>query len=185
MIPKIWESDYFEWDGKFWKVPPRQVLPKPYQKPHPPIWVAALQPATYQLAAQKGIGSMALGVNAPSVLEPSIREYKTAIKESNPVGGLRQQQVAVLLLRTVRRGRRGDQGTVGAVAQDLLRPGPSLRARPEGCLLPAAGAVGRRARPPSAELLALRGRPDAGRQRRQRPRPFRRQRPGPEGVGGI
>ena len=42
MIPKIWESDYFEWDGKFWKVPPRQVLPKPYQKPHPPIWVAAL-----------------------------------------------------------------------------------------------------------------------------------------------
>ena len=29
---------------------------------------------------------MALGVNAPSVLEPSIREYKTAIKESNPVG---------------------------------------------------------------------------------------------------
>ena len=86
MIPKIWESDYFEWEGKYWKVPPRQVLPKPYQKPHPPIWVAALQPATYQLAAQKGIGSMALGVNAPSVLEPSIREYKTAIKEANPVG---------------------------------------------------------------------------------------------------
>ena len=86
MIPKIWESDYFEWDGKFWKVPPRQVLPKPYQKPHPPIWVAALQPATYQLAAQKGIGAMALGVNAPSVLEPFIQEYKTAIKESTPVG---------------------------------------------------------------------------------------------------
>ena len=86
MIPKIWESDYFEWDGKFWKVPPRQVLPKPYQKPHPPIWVAALQPSTYELAAQKGIGTMALGVNAPSVLEPSIKQYKTAIKEATPVG---------------------------------------------------------------------------------------------------
>ena len=36
MIPKIWESDMFEWEGKFWKVPPRQVLPKPYQQPHPP-----------------------------------------------------------------------------------------------------------------------------------------------------
>lgn len=36
MIPKIWESDTFEWEGQFWNVPPREVLPKPYQKPHPP-----------------------------------------------------------------------------------------------------------------------------------------------------
>ena len=56
MIPRIWESETFEWEGKFWSVPPRQVLPKPFQKPHPPIWVAALQPATYELAAEKGIG---------------------------------------------------------------------------------------------------------------------------------
>ena len=86
MIPKIWESDTFEWEGKFWNVPPRQVLPKPYQKPHPPIWVAALQPATYELAAQKGIGVMALGVNAPSVLEPHIKAYREAVKDADPVG---------------------------------------------------------------------------------------------------
>ena len=86
MIPKIWESDMFEWDGRFWKVPPRKVLPKPYQQPHPPIWVAALQPSTYELAAQKGIGVMALGVSAPSVLEPHIRTYKQNVKNANPVG---------------------------------------------------------------------------------------------------
>lgn len=87
MIPKIWTSDTFQWDGRFWKVPPRQVLPKPYQQPHPPIWVAALQPATYQLAAQKGIGVMALGVNAPSVLEPHIKAYRETIKQvRQPVG---------------------------------------------------------------------------------------------------
>ena len=86
MIPKIWESETFEWEGKFWKVPPRQVLPKPYQKPHPPIWVAALQPSTYQLAAEKGIGVMALGVSAPSVLEPHIQQYRETIKTAQPVG---------------------------------------------------------------------------------------------------
>ena len=86
MVPKIWESDFFEWEGKFWNVPPRQVLPKPFQKPHPPIWVAALQPATYKLAAEKGIGVMALGVNAPSVLEPEIKAYRENIKNANPVG---------------------------------------------------------------------------------------------------
>ena len=92
MVPKIWESDYFEWDGRFWKVPPRQVLPKPYQQPHPPIWVAALQPTTYQLAAQKGIGVMALGVSAPSVLEPHIQEYRATIKEADPVGAFANNQ---------------------------------------------------------------------------------------------
>ena len=92
MIPKIWESDYFEFEGKFWNVPPRQVLPKPYQKPHPPIWVAALQPSTYEIAAQKGIGVMALGVNAPAVLEPAIKKYKQAVKNANPVGAFTNDQ---------------------------------------------------------------------------------------------
>ena len=92
MIPKIWESETFEWEGKFWKVPPRQVLPKPYQKPHPPIWVAALQPSTYQLAAEKGIGVMALGVSAPSVLEPHIQQYRETIKTAQPVGAVVNNQ---------------------------------------------------------------------------------------------
>ena len=92
MIPKIWESDTFEWEGQFWNVPPREVLPKPYQKPHPPIWVAALQPATYQLAAEKGIGVMALGVSAPSVLEPHIKDYRETIKTSKPVGSFVNNQ---------------------------------------------------------------------------------------------
>ena len=76
----------FEWEGRFWNVPPRKVLPKPYQQPHPPIWVAALQPSTYELAAQKGIGVMALGVSAPSLLEPHIKAYRENIKKANPVG---------------------------------------------------------------------------------------------------
>ena len=36
MIPEIWPSDEFAWKGKFWNVPKRRVLPKPFQKPHPP-----------------------------------------------------------------------------------------------------------------------------------------------------
>ena len=92
MIPKIWESETFQWEGKFWNVPPRKVLPKPYQKPHPPIWVAALQPATYQLAAEKGIGVMALGVAAPSILEPHIKAYRETIKNAQPVGAFVNNQ---------------------------------------------------------------------------------------------
>ena len=67
-------------------MPPRTVLPKPYQQPHPPIWVAGQQPATYELAAQKGIGAMALGISAPSVQGPHIKTYKENVTKANPVG---------------------------------------------------------------------------------------------------
>jgi alkanesulfonate monooxygenase SsuD/methylene tetrahydromethanopterin reductase-like flavin-dependent oxidoreductase (luciferase family) len=86
MVPKIWEDGLFSWEGRFWNVPPREVRPKPYQKPHPPIWVAALQPSTYHLAAQKGIGVMALSVAAPSVLASHIKEYKENVRKARPVG---------------------------------------------------------------------------------------------------
>ncbi|MFQ6028002.1 MAG: LLM class flavin-dependent oxidoreductase, partial [Dehalococcoidia bacterium] len=85
MIPKIWESDMFEWEGRFWNVPPRQVLPKPYQKPHPPLWVAALQPSTYQLAAEKGIGVLSFGASAPDVLRPHIDTYRERVRHAKPV----------------------------------------------------------------------------------------------------
>jgi alkanesulfonate monooxygenase SsuD/methylene tetrahydromethanopterin reductase-like flavin-dependent oxidoreductase (luciferase family) len=86
MVPKVWEDGLFSWEGRFWNVPPREVRPKPYQKPHPPIWVAALQPSTYHLAAQKGIGVMALSVAAPTVLAPHIKEYKENVRKAKPVG---------------------------------------------------------------------------------------------------
>jgi alkanesulfonate monooxygenase SsuD/methylene tetrahydromethanopterin reductase-like flavin-dependent oxidoreductase (luciferase family) len=92
MIPKVWERGLFAWEGKFWKVPPREVLPKPFQQPHPPIWVAAMQPATYQLAAEKGIGVMALGVSAPSVLAPHVKAYHEHVRHATPVGAFINDQ---------------------------------------------------------------------------------------------
>jgi len=86
MIPKIWEDGLFSAEGRYWKVPPREVRPKPYQKPLPPIWVAAQQPATYQLAAELGIGVMALSVAAPTYLAPHIKQYKERVRHTKPVG---------------------------------------------------------------------------------------------------
>ena len=68
------------------------MLPKHYQKPHPAIWVAALQPATYDIAAEKGIGVLALGAGAPSALEPYVQAYKEKVRDVNPVGGFINDQ---------------------------------------------------------------------------------------------
>ena len=94
MVPQIWATDKFSYEGKYWQVPERQVLPKPYQNPHPPIWVAALQPATYDIAADKGIGILAFGSSAPSSLEPYVRAYKERVKNANPVGAFINDQWA-------------------------------------------------------------------------------------------
>ena len=42
-------------EGAFYKVPRVRMTPKPVQKPHPPLWTAAVSPDTYTLAAKRGL----------------------------------------------------------------------------------------------------------------------------------
>src|SRR5262249_48648272 len=51
IIVKAWTDEILEYDGKLLKVPPRRVVPKPIQKPHPPMWMACVAPDSYELAA--------------------------------------------------------------------------------------------------------------------------------------
>ncbi len=96
MIAEMWKSEgKFEWEGRFWNVPPREILPKPYQNPHPPIWVAALQASTYLMAADKGIGVLAFGASLPANLKPHIQAYRERLKQANPVGESVNGQFAV------------------------------------------------------------------------------------------
>ena len=43
-IPQMWMNERFGYEGEFFSMPTRAVLPKPYQKPHPPMWVAVSSP---------------------------------------------------------------------------------------------------------------------------------------------
>ena len=94
MVPQIWQSDEFQWEGRFWNIPPRRIHPKPLQKPHPPIWVAAMQPATYDIAAEKGIGVLAFSSNAPSPMAEHISAYKEKVRNAQPVGAFVNDQWA-------------------------------------------------------------------------------------------
>jgi len=95
MIPQIWQAEEFSWEGRFWKVPKRRVLPKPYQKPHPPIWLAGTQPSTYGLAAEKGIGVLLSAATVPDLLADHVRAYRDNIKQAKPVGAFVNNQFSV------------------------------------------------------------------------------------------
>jgi flavin-dependent trigonelline monooxygenase, oxygenase component len=52
-LKALWAGDY-EHKGEFWSFPTSTSVPKPLQKPHPPIWLAARAPITYDYAVEHG-----------------------------------------------------------------------------------------------------------------------------------
>lgn len=56
-LPMFWNHGW-EYDGEFFKFPLRCVVPKPLQKPHPPLWIACSQLDTIRYAARRGMGSL-------------------------------------------------------------------------------------------------------------------------------
>lgn len=95
VIPKIWQTDApFSWKGTHFNIPEREILPKPKQFPHPPIWMACTQPSSYEIAAKHGIGVLSFGSGAPSGMKQHIDKYKRDIKTATPIGGFINNQWA-------------------------------------------------------------------------------------------
>jgi len=85
-IPKMWTQELFSWDGKHFSVPERCILPKPVQRPHPPLWVTATNPDTVERAARLGIGVAMFNFSDPALLAPLVELYKKTVREAEPVG---------------------------------------------------------------------------------------------------
>ena len=92
-LPKMWTTETFSYEGEFWSMPPRTILPKPYQKPHPPMWVAVTSAGTELDAADRGLGSLGLTFAGFAEQEQKIKEYRQRIQLCNPVGDFVNEQV--------------------------------------------------------------------------------------------
>lgn len=69
-------------------MPCRNLVPKPVQKPHPPMWVACSRRETIHLAAKNGIGALAFAFLEPEQAAKWVEEYYDIIKsdECVPIG---------------------------------------------------------------------------------------------------
>ena len=89
------ETPFTGVDGEFVKMPPRNVVPKPVQKPHPPLWVACSRRDTILLAAEKGIGALTFAFIDPEEARTWVAEYEqTLAAKCVPVGYSVNPQVA-------------------------------------------------------------------------------------------
>ncbi len=95
-IPRMWRDEPYEFEGQYFRMPKRNVLPKPYTRPNPPMWVACSSPATFAEAGELGLGALCFTFGVPSEIEPLVRSYKEAIQRcKNPIGGYINNNIAV------------------------------------------------------------------------------------------
>lgn len=96
MIPRMMTQEVFSHKGKYFNIEPREIWPKPLQKPHPPLWMACGQPASFE-AGRKGIGALAFR-SEPEGLVSMVQMYRDAINGAQPVGLAINNQVAAFAL---------------------------------------------------------------------------------------
>ncbi len=91
------QTPYPGFQGEYFSMPERNVVPKPVQKPHPPMWVAASRRETTMVAARLGIGSLGFGFETPEELGERAEEYYRLVREEcMPIGHAINPGLAVL-----------------------------------------------------------------------------------------
>jgi len=110
VVVKAFRDAPLEHDGEYLSIPPREVWPKPIQKPHPPLWMAGSQPDTFTVAGHKGLGVLCFQLTEEGV-GACVQNYRSALKTAEPVGDVINDQFAALALTHC--GRRPDTRTHG------------------------------------------------------------------------
>lgn len=78
---------YPGFEGEFFSMPCRNVVPKPVQRPHPPLWVACSNRETIKLAARLGIGALTFAFVDPAEAKQWVDDYYRIFKEECvPIG---------------------------------------------------------------------------------------------------
>lgn len=104
LIPKIMVQDEIEHDGQFIKIPKRPIHPKPYQDPHPPMYMACTRENTLLAAGARGIGALVLGFSGPEEIAKKNAVYREAFrtrKAEDQVGFRPTEHLAALCAATV------------------------------------------------------------------------------------
>jgi len=74
LVPAFTQTSW-QWQGQYFKFPARNVLPKPFQKPHPPLWVACSNITTIASAGRWGMGALGFQFVSPAAARAWVNRY--------------------------------------------------------------------------------------------------------------
>ena len=109
---KMWRDEEYAYDGASYRVPhpdskwpTRNVLPKPWKKPHPPMWRAAGNPPTYAEAARQGLGVLGFNVSSIKEMEAPVKRVQGQHRRRRTRRRVRERQRDDHQRRRLPRGR--------------------------------------------------------------------------------
>jgi alkanesulfonate monooxygenase SsuD/methylene tetrahydromethanopterin reductase-like flavin-dependent oxidoreductase (luciferase family) len=116
-------NDEFEFDGEFWQMPKRRVLPKPLQTPHPPVWAATSSDGGHRMIGELGLGLLSFSVGTPpEELARRISIYRDGIAAcESPIGAFVNDRAASFTMVNV----------AGSDAEAVDQAGPSFEWYPK------------------------------------------------------
>jgi alkanesulfonate monooxygenase SsuD/methylene tetrahydromethanopterin reductase-like flavin-dependent oxidoreductase (luciferase family) len=93
------EEPFAGYDGRWISMPPRNVIPKPKQRPHPPLWIACSRRETILTAAERGLGALSFAFVEPEDAKEWVDSYYETLASEHcvPAGFSVNPNVAVVL----------------------------------------------------------------------------------------
>src|ERR1700737_2131778 len=87
VLPRIWTQEEISYDGAYYKIPRREVLPKPLQHPHPPLWSACGSDETARQTGSLGVGGLFGSERGPGRVKELMAMYRDALRTAPKNGG--------------------------------------------------------------------------------------------------
>jgi alkanesulfonate monooxygenase SsuD/methylene tetrahydromethanopterin reductase-like flavin-dependent oxidoreductase (luciferase family) len=95
-VEMLVQEPFGGFEGKYFKMPARNVVPKPYQKPHPPLWLACSNRASILQAARLGLGALTFSFIGPEQARQWVHDYYAVFEqECVPLGYAVNPQFAI------------------------------------------------------------------------------------------
>ena len=95
LVPRLWTEDSVTHDSETYRLDGVSAVPKPVQRPHPPLWQAAASPASFEEAGRRGVGVLGTTFwESIERVERMVRLYREAAAAcTEPVGRFVNDQV--------------------------------------------------------------------------------------------
>ena len=96
VLPRTWTEEVISYQGEYFQIPPREVLPKPLQKPHPPLWSACASESTTIRAGELGLGALVGSEGGLEKVRTTVELYRNTLNRAEPAAGMINNHTALM-----------------------------------------------------------------------------------------
>jgi alkanesulfonate monooxygenase SsuD/methylene tetrahydromethanopterin reductase-like flavin-dependent oxidoreductase (luciferase family) len=96
VLPRIWTEEEVAYQGHYYQIPRREVLPKPVQRPHPPLWSACGSDETARQTGALGMGGLFGSEGGPERIKALMALYREALATAPGNGAASAPRAALM-----------------------------------------------------------------------------------------